>query len=163
VRPEDMPQRAQSLREQDSAVPSVVGHDTGTRRGLQIAGNMDVGAQTRHLDSRHRHYMRWEYVCFEPNLVWLGRARTQKSGLVKRRKVTGTGAVWRLVGEGTAVRVQRLQDGHRSRYKGKLRCDETFRQVWGKDRVTLAGWMNYVGKFRAQFLMKCPAKGALCK
>jgi len=35
--------------------------------------------------------------------------------------VTGTGAMWRLVGEGTAVRVQRLQDGHR--------CEVRF--IWG--------------------------------
>jgi hypothetical protein len=108
-----MLQHAQRLRGWvDNEVLSVVGHDTGTPCGLEIADNMHVSAQTRHLDNKHRHYMR-RYVYFEPNLVWLAQAKKQRSGLAKKRKVKGTAVVSRLVGEEMVVRVQHLQDGHR--------------------------------------------------
>jgi hypothetical protein len=73
---------------------------------------MHVSAQTQHLDSRHRHYMR-PYVYFEPNLVWLAQAKKQRSDLAKKMKVKGTAVVSRLVEEEMVVRVQHLQDGHR--------------------------------------------------
>jgi len=75
--------------------------------------------------------------------------------------VTEIGAAWRSVGEGTAVRVQHLQDDHRSRHKGKLRYDETFRRIWGKGPVMLVGRRTGVERFRSQFLMKYPVRGAL--
>jgi hypothetical protein len=96
----------------DSEFLSVVGHDTGTRCVLRIAGNMHVNAQTRHLDSRHRHYKGRRYVYFEPNLVWLVQAKTQRNDLEKKRKVKVTEVVSQLVGEGMVVHVRHLQDGH---------------------------------------------------
>lgn len=86
VRPGDMLQCGQFLRGEDSGTQSVVGHDTGAQKGLQIAGNMYVDAQIRYL-------------------VWSGQVKILKSGLVKRRKVTETGAEWRLVVAGMAARV----------------------------------------------------------
>jgi hypothetical protein len=94
----------------DSEFLSVVGHDTGTPCVLKIAGNMHVSAQTQHLDSRHRHYKGRVY--FEPNLVWLVQAKTQRNDLEKKRKVKVTEVVSRLVGEGMVVHVRHLQDGH---------------------------------------------------
>jgi len=108
-----MLQHAQRLRGWvDNEDLSVVGHDTRTLCDLEIAGNMHVSAQAQDLDSRHRHYMR-RYVYFEPNLVWLVPAKTQRSGLAMKRKVKVTEVVSRLVGEEMAVHVQHLQDGHR--------------------------------------------------
>ncbi len=89
----------------------MVGHDTRTPCDMKIAGNMNVSAQTQHLDSRHRHYKGREHVYFEPNLVWLVQAMTQRNDQGKKRKVKVTGVVSQLVGEGTVVRVQHLQDG----------------------------------------------------
>jgi hypothetical protein len=96
----------------DSAFLSVVGHDTVTPCVLKIAGNMHVSAQTQHLDSRHRHYKGRRHVYFEPNLVWLVQAKTQRNDLEKKRKVKVTEVVSQLVGEGMVVHVRNLQDGH---------------------------------------------------
>lgn len=96
----------------DSEFLSVVGHDTGTLCVLKIAGNMHVSAQTQHLNSRHRHYKGCRHVYFEPNLVWLVQAKTQRNDLEKKRKVTVTEVVSQLVGEGMVVHVRHLQDDH---------------------------------------------------
>jgi hypothetical protein len=96
----------------DSEFLSVVGHDTGTPCVLKIAGNMHVSAQTQHLDSRHCHYKGRRHVYFEPNLVWLVQAKTQRNDLEKKRKVKVTEVVSQLVGEGMVVNVRHLQDGH---------------------------------------------------
>ena len=146
----------------DSEFLSVVGHDTGTPRVLKIAGNMHVSAQDQHLNSRHRHYKRRRHVHFEPNLVWLVQAKTQRNDLEKKRKVKVTEVVSRLVGEGMVVHVRHLQDGHRCncgltrgkniavytaltwRHKERLRDDETFLLFWGKCRVTLVGLRHCV-------------------
>ena len=90
----------------------MVGHDTMTPCVLKIAGNMRVSAQTRHLDSRHRHYKGRRHVYFEPNLVLLGQAKTRRSDLERKKKVKVTEVVSQLVGEGMVGHVRHLQDGH---------------------------------------------------
>lgn len=92
----------------DSEFLSAVGHDTGTPSALKIDGNMHVSAPTQHLDSRHRHYKGRRHVYFEPNLVWLVQARTQRNDLEKRKKVKVTEVASQLVGEGMVVHVQHL-------------------------------------------------------
>lgn len=96
----------------DSEFLSVVGHDTVTPCVLRIAGNMHVSAQAQHLDNRHCHYKGRRHVYFEPNLVWLVQAKTQRNDLEKKRKVKVTEVVSQLVGEGMVVHVRHLQDGH---------------------------------------------------
>jgi len=88
----------------------VVGHDTGSPCVLKIAGNMYVSAQTRHPDSRHRHYKGRRHVYFEPNLVWLVQAKIQRNDLEKKRKAKVTEVVSQLVEEVMFVHVQHLQD-----------------------------------------------------
>jgi hypothetical protein len=46
------------------------------------------------------------------------------------------------------------------RHKEKLRCDETYRQLWGTNRVTRVGWKNRVWRFCRQFSMRCSTKEA---
>jgi hypothetical protein len=96
----------------DSEFLFVFGHDKVTPRVLKIAGNMHVSDQTQRLDSRHRHYKGRRHGYFEPNLVWLVRAKTQRNGLEKKRKVKVIEVVLQLVGEGMVVHVRHLQDGH---------------------------------------------------
>jgi hypothetical protein len=137
---------------------------------MKIAGNMNVSAQTQHLDSRRRHYKGRKHVYFEPNLVWSVQAMTQRNDQGKKRKVKVTGVVSQLVGEGTVVRVQHLQDGHHCnngltrrnikvyktltwRHKERLRYGETFLLLWGESRVTLVGLRRYVERLGSRFLI----------
>ena len=53
------------------------------------------------------------YIYIEPNLVWLAQVRIPKSGLAKRRKVTETGAEWRLAAAEMAARAKHFQDDRR--------------------------------------------------
>lgn len=82
MRPGDMLQCGQFLRGEDSGIQSVVGHDTGIQKGLQIAGNMYVDAQIRYLNNKHWHYERQRYIYIyraEPRLVGAGEDTEERS------------------------------------------------------------------------------------